>query len=93
VGAPLVVDGTEVDDLLGMEALKPHSPARRIAVGIAGGAVLIVGIAMIVLPGPAFVVIPLGLAILASEFEWARRWVGKARQFFRDKMHRKHKPT
>jgi hypothetical protein len=34
--------------------------------------VLIIGIALIVLPGPAVVVIPLGLAILATEFMWAR---------------------
>ncbi len=30
---------------------------------------------MIVLPGPAVVVIPIGLAILATEFAWARRWL------------------
>jgi tellurite resistance protein TerC len=35
--------------------------------------VLLIGIAMIVLPGPAILVIPLGLAILATEFVWARR--------------------
>ena len=40
---------------------------------IGGGAVLLVGMALLVLPGPAFVVIPAGLAILATEFEWARR--------------------
>jgi tellurite resistance protein TerC len=28
---------------------------------------------MIVLPGPAVVVIPIGLAILATEFIWAKR--------------------
>ena len=34
---------------------------------------------MVVLPGPAIVVIPLGLAILATEFVWARRLLQKAR--------------
>ena len=34
---------------------------------------LFIGIAMIVLPGPAFIVIPLGLAILAGEFVWAKK--------------------
>ena len=34
---------------------------------------LLVGIAMILLPGPACLVIPAGLAILATEFEWAHR--------------------
>ncbi len=44
-----------------------------------GGTVLALGIAFIVLPGPAFLVIPAGLAILAMEFAWARRWLRKAR--------------
>ncbi len=54
--------------------------ARRIAVAILGGTVLAVGIALIVLPGPAFVVIPIGLAILAAEFAWARLWLRKVKQ-------------
>jgi tellurite resistance protein TerC len=49
--------------------------ARRIAVALIGGTVLLVGVAMIALPGPAIVVIPLGLAILGLEFAWARRWL------------------
>jgi tellurite resistance protein TerC len=52
---------------------------KRLAIGIVGGSVLIVGILMIVLPGPAFVVIPLGLGILSLEFAWARSWLAKAR--------------
>jgi uncharacterized protein (TIGR02611 family) len=39
---------------------------------VAGFTVLIAGVTMIVLPGPAFIVIPIGLAILATEFIWAR---------------------
>lgn len=46
---------------------------RRIFIGVIGFTVLLIGVAMIVLPGPAIVVIPLGLAILATEFVWARR--------------------
>ena len=41
---------------------------------------MLIGIALIVLPGPAFVVIPVGLAILATEFAWARHWLKKARR-------------
>jgi hypothetical protein len=52
---------------------------RRIFVAIAGFTVLLIGLALIVLPGPAFVVIPLGLAILATEFVWARALLKKAR--------------
>ena len=50
---------------------------KRFLVGAAGGIVLAAGFAMIVLPGPAIVVIPLGLAILAVEFAWAKRWLEK----------------
>ncbi len=54
--------------------------ARRIAVALVGFTVLGIGIALIVLPGPALVVIPLGLAILGVEFAWARAWLRKVRQ-------------
>jgi tellurite resistance protein TerC len=54
--------------------------ARRIAVALVGGTVLLIGVALIVLPGPAFVVIPLGLAILGAEFAWARHWLRRIRQ-------------
>jgi uncharacterized protein (TIGR02611 family) len=47
--------------------------AKRIVTAIVGMSVLLFGIALIVLPGPAFIVIPVGLAILATEFAWARR--------------------
>ena len=47
--------------------------AKRIAIAVIGFTVLFLGAAMIILPGPSFVVIPLGLAILATEFVWARK--------------------
>lgn len=62
--------------------------ARRIAVGILGGTVLAIGVALIVLPGPAFVVIPLGLAILSAEFAWARYWLRKAKRRSVDVLNR-----
>ena len=54
--------------------------AKRIVVAVIGGTVTLIGIALIVLPGPAFIVIPIGLSILATEFLWARRWLDKARK-------------
>jgi len=54
--------------------------AKRIIVGVVGGTVTLIGIALLVLPGPAFIVIPIGLSILATEFLWAKRWLRKARQ-------------
>ncbi len=47
--------------------------AMRLIVVVIGFTILVAGIAMIVLPGPAFVVIPVGLAVLATEFIWARK--------------------
>jgi tellurite resistance protein TerC len=61
-------------------AVLSYRQARRIVVLVLGTSVLLVGIAMIVLPGPAVIVIPIGLGILAIEFAWARRWLQKIRQ-------------
>ena len=55
------------------------SSLRKLIIAIIGGTVLLIGVALIVLPGPAFIVIPIGLAILATEFAWARRAVHRAR--------------
>jgi len=54
---------------------------KRVVIAVVGGTVLAIGIALIVLPGPAFLVIPGGLAILAIEFAWAKRWLRKAREW------------
>ncbi len=58
---------------------------RRISIALAGETVLLIGIAMIVLPGPAIVVIPAGLAILALEFAWAKHWLDKVRRIWPQK--------
>jgi hypothetical protein len=52
---------------------------RKLIVAVIGVPVVLLGIALIVLPGPAFIVIPVGLAILATEFAWTRPLVGMAR--------------
>ncbi len=53
---------------------------KRLLVAIIGMSVLVVGVAMILLPGPAVVVIPAGLGILATEFAWAQRLLHNVRQ-------------
>jgi len=53
---------------------------KRIAIAVAGFTVLLIGIAMIILPGPAFIVIPAGLAILAIEFAWAKKLLAEAKE-------------
>ncbi len=54
--------------------------ARRIVIGIIGSSVVLLGVIMLVTPGPAVVVIPAGLAILGLEFAWARRWLRRIKQ-------------
>jgi uncharacterized protein (TIGR02611 family) len=52
---------------------------RKSAVTILGVALLVVGLAMMVLPGPGILVIVAGLAVLATEYVWARSLLDKAR--------------
>jgi uncharacterized protein (TIGR02611 family) len=60
--------------------LKNIEIVRRVIVSVVGATVLLIGIALLVLPGPAFLVIPIGLAILATEYAWARHWLRKVRR-------------
>ncbi len=69
--------------------IKSYRLARRWVIGLIGLSVVLVGIAMIVLPGPAIVVIPMGLAILGSEFAWARHWLAIVRRRTGDALGKK----
>jgi len=60
---------------------------RKMIVAVIGSTIVLFGLALIVLSGPAMLVVPLGLALLATEFAWARRIIrrggvawGKARR-------------
>ena len=66
---------------------------RRVIIAVIGGTILLIGIAMIVLPGPAVIVIPLGLAVLATEFIWARRSLRKAKKMIKQAKDRVTGPT
>jgi len=57
-----------------------YKAARRIVVAIVGVTVLLIGLVMIVTPGPAIIVIPVGLTILSIEFTWASIWLRKLRE-------------
>jgi uncharacterized protein (TIGR02611 family) len=50
----------------------------RIGFAVVGATLTLAGIAMLVTPGPAFVIIPIGLAMLALEFAWAERLLDRA---------------
>ena len=58
-----------------------HWPiARKIVVAVIGGTLVLFGIALLFLPGPGSVVIPIGLLVLASEFAWARWLLRRGKQ-------------
>jgi len=65
---------------------KTFGQVKKILVAIVGFTVLGIGIALIVLPGPAFLIIPAGLAILAVEFAWARRLLTRMKEKLRRKQ-------
>ena len=54
--------------------------SKRVAVTTVGATILVAGIALLALPGPGLLVIVLGLAILASEYVWARRALDLAKR-------------
>ena len=60
------------------ERYQERSRIVRFAFVIAGFTLLLGGIAMLVLPGPAFVVIPIGLALLSLQFTWAERLLDRS---------------
>ncbi|MEO8436702.1 MAG: PGPGW domain-containing protein [Pyrinomonadaceae bacterium] len=59
---------------------------RKAIVAVVGFTVVLIGVVMVVTPGPAIVVIPLGLAILATEFVWAQKLLKWAREMVKKKL-------
>jgi len=82
---PLPINGL-LGPLLFGGPLKTLRQVKRMIIAVFGGTVLLIGIALIFLPGPAFVVIPAGLAILGTEFAWARRWLSQMKCLVRKKQ-------
>jgi tellurite resistance protein TerC len=52
---------------------------KRLVVGLMGGTVVLIGAALLVLPGPGLPIVAVGLTILATEFLWARRALKRAK--------------
>lgn len=67
--------------------------ARQVVVAVVGGTVVLIGVVMIVTPGPAVVVIPLGLGILATEFVWARSLLHKVKEYLAEQAKKVKKTT
>lgn len=63
-----------------MQKAKKH--AKRVGTAIVGGLVVIVGIIAIPYPGPGWLIVFAGLAILATEFDWAQRLLDWARGYY-----------
>jgi tellurite resistance protein TerC len=83
----------KIEPILERAGLGRGSPMRKILIAIIGTTILVIGIVLIVLPGPALIVIPVGLAILATEFIWARRLIERGRAFFSKIRRRRKEPT
>lgn len=64
--------------------------AKRIAITVVGISILAIGIVMIIAPGPALILIPVGLAILGLEFAWARLWLKRLRESISSRNMRNH---
>lgn len=66
---------------------------KRVGIAIVGGLVLILGLVTIPYPGPGWLIVFAGLAILATEFEWAKHVLHEAREKY-DMWQRwvKHQP-
>ena len=54
-----------------------YRTARRIVIAVIGTTVVLMGVAMLVLPGPGILTIVLGLMVLGIEFAFARRWLAR----------------
>ena len=56
-----------------------YREAKRVAVFVVGATIMLIGVILLVLPGPGLLVIFLGLSMLAGEFLWARLWLQRLR--------------
>ena len=62
--------------------------ARRTAVALVGGLIVLVGLLLVPLPGPGWPVVFLGLSLLGREFPWAARLSSWARGRVREAVRR-----
>lgn len=60
--------------------IKTIKQLKRLIIAIIGSTIVMIGIFLIVLPGPAFIIIPLGLSILATEFLWAKKLMTRLKE-------------
>lgn len=54
------------------------SMLRKTLITAIGGTLCLIGLLLLVLPGPAWLLLPIGLAVLSLEYPWARSWLKKS---------------
>jgi len=69
-----------MQDELSRFGRRTYLTARRVAISVIGSTLVLIGLALLVLPGPGLLVIGAGLAVLAVEFAWARRTLTELRE-------------
>jgi len=57
-----------------------YANARKVVIGLVGVTLVLIGIVLLVFPGPGVLIVAAGLAVLALEFAWARVWLAKMRR-------------
>jgi tellurite resistance protein TerC len=73
--------------------VRTYKQARRLVIFVIGSTLLLAGILMVVLPGPAIIVIPLALLLLASEFVWAKQLLLRFEQRLPARLRKRLKRT
>jgi hypothetical protein len=84
-----VTDGPQdaVTAAAGKRRGRTHAAARKVVLSVVGGAVTLLGIAMLFAPGPGLIVVFIGLWILGQEFEWAERHLDRVQTKAMEAVH------
>jgi len=72
--------------------MKTLRQVKRLIISVIGFTMIAAGLAMVVLPGPAFIFIPAGLAILGTEFLWAKKLLQRVKEKLMRNNESKEKP-
>lgn len=56
---------------------------RKLVISLVGGFLTIIGTLFILVPGPAFLFLPIGLAVLSLEYPLAKKWLRKSQRMMR----------
>jgi len=80
VGVAICLSGSIGLSMAAENGVTMNAFVRRVAITVVGFALLLAGVAMLVLPGPGLLVILAGLAVLATEYAWAKRRMATVRR-------------